>query len=309
MSDSGAAHRGWLRPTAAAVLLVLVVVFAPLSVVARWFHTDVSDADGYLATVAPLAQNPDIHTAIADRAAAAVTDRLDVPGVGALVRGATRQFVESDAFSDLWAAANREAHRQVVGVFTGEGTDQLAVDGGTVSLDVGGMVGGIKQRLLDNGVGAAALIPAVDVSITIFESEHLQPAQRLFRLLDPAATALPIITVLLLAGAIAVARRRLGTAVIAAACVAAGMGLLAALLAVVRSRYLAELPADVSAPAARAVFAALAAPLWSAIRDWAITGLGSAVVLGAVWLGWNRFTSHRTPAAPAGAASPHQEKP
>jgi len=291
------------------VLLVLAVLLAPLSVVARWFHTDVSDADGYIATVTPLAQNADIHTAIADRAAAAVTERLDVPGVGAVVRGATRQFVESDAFATLWVAANREAHRQVVGVFTGEGTDQLAVDGGTVSLDVGGMVAGVRQRLLDNGVGAAALIPEVDISVTVFESDRLQPAQRAFRLLDRAATILPIAAVLVLAGAIAVARRRLGTAVIAAACVAVGMGLLAALLAVVRARYLAELPADVSAPAARAVFDALAAPLWPVIRDWAITGLGSAVVLAAVWLGWNRFTSHRTPAAPAGAASPHQEKP
>lgn len=32
-----------------------------------------------------------------------------------------------------------------------------------------------------------------------------------------------------------------------------------------------------------------------------------AVVLAAAWIGWTRFTSHRTPAAPAGAAAIPQE--
>ena len=59
MSDSGTSRRGWLRPTAAVVLLVLVVLLAPLSLVARWFHTHIADTGGYVATVAPLSRNAD----------------------------------------------------------------------------------------------------------------------------------------------------------------------------------------------------------------------------------------------------------
>ncbi|MCL2515379.1 MAG: hypothetical protein FWD85_10440 [Microbacteriaceae bacterium] len=307
MSDSAAAYRGRLRSAVAVVLLVFVVLLAPLSVVARWFHTHIADTGGYVATVAPLARNADIHTALANAAAAAVTQHVDVPAIGTLVSGATRRFAESDAFPPLWLAANREAHRQVLGVFTGHGTDQVAVEGGRVSLDVGGMVAGARQRLLDDGVSAAALIPSVDLSITIFESDRIAPAQRVFRLLDQASAILPVLTAVLFAGAIAVARRRLRTAAVAAACVAMGMALLAAALALVRSQYLAALPGDIPTPVARAVFDALAAPLWPALRDWLIAALGSAVVLAAAWIGWTRFTSHRTPAAPAGAAAIPQE--
>ena len=44
------------RPVVSAILLVVVVVLAPLCVVARWTHAEVSDTDKYVNTVSPLAR-------------------------------------------------------------------------------------------------------------------------------------------------------------------------------------------------------------------------------------------------------------
>ncbi|AYG02324.1 hypothetical protein [Gryllotalpicola protaetiae] len=290
------------------LLLVLVGLAAPLSVVARWTHTHVSDTDGYLAVVTPLAKDPAIRTAVTDGVTTAVTDRVDLPGLETLVRSQTRRFVDSDAFTSVWTAANREAHRQFVGVVTGDGTGEVTVDDGTVSLNLAGVTESIKQALIDRNVPGASLIPVIDASFTIFESDHIVTLQRWFRLLDGANGPLPFLAAALIAAAVAFARARLRIATIAALCVALGMGLLAIALAVVRARYLDELPQAVSAPAAAAVFDALAAPMWSMLWGWFIAALGSAVVLAALWLGWHRFSRPRPIATSTEAAPPNQEK-
>lgn len=301
--------RGQLwRPIVATVLLVLVVLLAPLSVVARWTHTHVSDTDGYLATVAPLAKNPAVTAAITDSVTDAITQRVDAPILTQVLRTQVQRFVDSDAFASLWKTANRTAHRQLVGVFTGEGTQQVTVENGKVSLSLAGVTETIKQSLLDRGITAASLIPAIDVSFTIFDSDHIVAVQRGFRVLDATSGPLPFATAALLAAAIVIARRRLRVALIGALCVSAGMGLLAIALAIVRQRYLEALPADVPAAAARAVFDALAAPMWSVLWGWLIAGLVAAAVAAIGWTVWTLTPHHRQAAAPAGAATSPQEK-
>ena len=300
---------GWWRPTLVVLLLVLVGLAAPLSVVARWTHTTVSDTDDYLAVVTPLAKNPAIRTAVTDGVTSAVTDRVDLPGLETLVRSQTRRFVDSDAFASVWTAANREAHRQFVGVVTGSGTGEVTVEDGTVSLNLAGVIESVKQSLADRGVPGVSLIPVIDASFTIFESDHIVTLQRWFHLLDRSSGPLPFLAGALIAATVVITRARLRAATIAALCVALGMGLLAVALAVVRVRYLDELPTTISQPAASAVFDALAAPMWSMLWDWFIAALGSAIVLGALWLGWHRFSRPRPTATSPEAATPHQEKP
>src|SRR4051812_11882415 len=61
------ARSDWWRPVVATVLIVLLAVLAPLAVVARWAHNEVSDTDRYVASIAPLADNPDIQAAVTDK--------------------------------------------------------------------------------------------------------------------------------------------------------------------------------------------------------------------------------------------------
>ena len=63
------------------VALLLACVLAPLSVLSVWASTYVSDTDQYVATVAPLADDPEIQGAVAAEVTTAVLEAVDVKGV------------------------------------------------------------------------------------------------------------------------------------------------------------------------------------------------------------------------------------
>src|SRR5436189_2442512 len=74
-------RHGWWRPLVATVALVLVGLLAPLAVVATWAHDQISDTDRYVQSITPLASNPAVQKAIADRVTTELFDRLDVKAV------------------------------------------------------------------------------------------------------------------------------------------------------------------------------------------------------------------------------------
>src|SRR5512139_3518653 len=64
-----------------AVLITLACVLAPLSVASVWASTELSDTDAYVETVAPLADDPAVQTAIANEITTVVFDNIDVRGL------------------------------------------------------------------------------------------------------------------------------------------------------------------------------------------------------------------------------------
>ena len=287
------------RPALTAVLLCLVVVLAPLSVVATWAHRQVSDTDQYVATVAPLASDPAVQKAIADRITTEVlgyvdvrslttqvVDALDerglpegaglglraltVPLVKAIegfVRDRVDALVRSDAFARAWVGANKTAHEQMVVALTGEGGGVTQVNGGEVSINLATLIAAVKKELVDRGFNVASKIPVVDTRFTVMKSQDLVKAQGAFSALNTLATALPIVTLLLIGGAIAAARRRRRAVVAAGLCVAGGMLALAVGLIVVRPLYLAAVPADqLPRDAAAAFFDAFVASIRTSLR-------------------------------------------
>ncbi len=69
------------RSVVATLLIVIGCILAPISVVAVWTKNLVTDTDRYVATVAPLASDPAIQSAIADRITAEIFTHLDVAGI------------------------------------------------------------------------------------------------------------------------------------------------------------------------------------------------------------------------------------
>ena len=120
--------------------------------VAVWTKNLVTDTDRYVATVAPLASDPAIQSAIADRITAEIFKHLDVAGitnravdaladrglpplvatqlhalseplssgVESFVRTEVGKVVASDAFVNAWTTANWTAHQALVAALTGE---------------------------------------------------------------------------------------------------------------------------------------------------------------------------------------------
>jgi len=258
------------------VLVVLTALLAPLAVSAVWVHERILTTDGWVETVAPLADDPAVIDAISNRIVNTIFERADIqdritdilPGpVDALGRTftnslrnlATKQtekFLESDAFQSLWEEANRVAHEQVVAMFSGQG-DALENHNGQVVLDLGAVADKVRQRLVDNGVGILkrVTIPKGQAEIVLFESSVVTDLQTVFRLLDQLWIALPIAFLVVAAAAIAVSVRRRRTVIELGLAAAAGSLLLLAGLHYARREYLsAATGAQLNGEAAESVF-------------------------------------------------------
>jgi len=265
------------------VLVVLSALLAPLAVSAVWVHERILTTDGWVDTVAPLADDPAVIDAMSARIVNTIFERADIqdritdilPGpVDALGRTftnslrnlattQTEKFLESDAFQSLWEEANRVAHEQVVAMFSGQG-DALENHNGQVVLDLGAVADKVRERLVDHGVGILkrVSIPKGQTEIVLFQSDLVTQLQTVFRLLDQLWIALPIAFLVVVAAAIAVSVRRRRTVVGLGLAVAAGSLLLLAGLHYARREYLsAATNAQLNGEAAESVFETIVSKL------------------------------------------------
>ncbi|MDV5145384.1 hypothetical protein R1T08_14450 [Streptomyces sp. SBC-4] len=306
--------------TVSAVLITLTCILVPVSLITVWVHDIVLDNDRYVSTVAPLASDPAIEAAAVTRIAAAADARVDGPQVTsdiaawlqsqglpprvataikslgpqldsavdqAVTKVATR-FVESDRFETVWTGANRVAHSAVVHALTGEGRGSVEVSGGTVTLDVGAAVEQVKKDLVDAGLSPAEKIPDVNKQMVLFQSDKLEKIRDAVHLLDVVGNWLPILTVVLGAIGVVLARRRRRALVTTMLGAAAACLVLAIGLVIVRNYYLDHLPEQVQSPdAAAAIFDTLLRFLRVSIRTAIV--LGILVALGAYLSGTGRL--------------------
>ncbi|MFI6585469.1 hypothetical protein [Embleya sp. NPDC050493] len=306
--------------TLSAVLITLTCVLVPVSLITVWVHDIVLDTDRYVSTVKPLASNPAVEDAAAHRITEAVDVRVDgaqvtadiaawleaqglPPRVGTAVKGlgpqlndavdqvaqrAATRFVESDRFERVWTNANRTAHSDVVKVLTGKGRGSVDVENGTVTLDVGAAVDTVKQDLVAAGVTPAEQIPDVDKKMVLVKSDKLKKIQDAAHALDVLGNWLPVLTVLLGAIGVLLARRRRRALVTTALGAAFACLILAIGLAIARRYYLDHLPATVQSPAAAgAIFDTLLRFLKNSVRTALV--LGVVVGIGAYLSGAGRL--------------------
>jgi hypothetical protein len=305
-ADGRAARQRW-RTIVATLLIVIGCVLAPLSVAAVWTRNQVTNTDRYVATVAPLADDPAIQSAVADQITAQVFTYIDVQGltnqavdvlaergltpvladqlralavpiangVQSFTRSQVGRVVESDAFADAWVQANRVAHQELVAALTGEGGGSVTVENDTVSVNMAAFIETVKQRLVESGFSVAARIPEVDASFVLFQSEDITRARSGFNLLNTLGVWLPVIAIVLLVLGVYVAKDHRRATVGAALGVAISMVVLALGLAVFRSIYLDAVPASVLPHDAAAV-------LYDTIIRFLRLGLRTVLVLALV---------------------------
>jgi hypothetical protein len=276
----------------------------------------VTDTDRYIATVAPLADDPLIQNAVADQITAQIFTYIDVQGitteavnalaaqglnprvadslralsgplangVQSFVRTQVGKVVQSQAFADAWVAANRTAHDQMVKALTGEGGGAITVENGTVSIQTATIIATVKQQMINAGFSLASRIPNVNASFVLFQSADLVKVQRAFNLLNTLGVWLPIVALVLIALGVYIARDHRRALVGAGLGVAAGMVLLAIALAVFRSVYLNAVPSSVlPTDAAADVYDTLVRFLRAGLRTVAVLGL--VVAIGAFFTG------------------------
>jgi hypothetical protein len=181
-----APRRHRLRRVFAPILVALAVIVFTVTVPAAWGARTVLNTDRYVATVAPLAEDPAVQQAIATRLTdevftalnvqevisntlAAIGERATIlagPLTNALhgfVQDQVLKIVQSGAFQTFWVEANRFVHTQVLAVLRGEG-DTVSVVEGKVTLNLLPLVNlalGSIERVSSDLVGGQVTLPTI----------------------------------------------------------------------------------------------------------------------------------------------------
>lgn len=247
--------RLWWRTALVAILVALTGIVAPVSVVAAWAHTQVSDTEAFVTAYAPLSRDPAVQQAVAAKLTSTISDRLDLPGLtqqlidevsgsrpiaGRLLPSLTgplnafvadfidtqvNRFVSSEAFSQVWDVALRTTHTQFVALISGDEDGTLTLDEGRLQLQLAPFVEAVKQRLIANGFPLAERIPAVTTAIDLVQlnPQRVAQAQAGYRMLSVVAEWLPWLLLLLPTLALFLARDLRRTVIACGAAVAVGI--------------------------------------------------------------------------------------
>ncbi len=214
------------RRVLAGVLAVLAVVALVFAVDALWVKTTLEDEDQFVATFESLPQNDAVAEAISVRVASGVVETQEVEAFVAdllpdelsvlaapttdaieqLLARAANEVIQSDAVTTAWTVALRGTHRAVSAVLTGNDR-ALESEDGQIAINLDEIATEVVGRVEARGVD----LPDIDLelgSLVIYESDDLATAQAVAQGISTVGWVLPVVALLLIAGAIWVAPNR-----------------------------------------------------------------------------------------------------
>ncbi|BDZ55595.1 hypothetical protein GCM10025870_26680 [Agromyces marinus] len=304
-------RRRW-RTVVASLLVILGLLLAPVAVVSAWARAELVDTDRFVATFGPLAEDPDVQAFVADQVTTVIEEQVDIPqltsdvfdgiraldlppraedalglleapaaqGLSSLVGSTVDRVIASDAFAAVWRQALTVSHQQLTAALQGDPEAALEIGGdGTLSVQLGPIVEAVKQRLLDQGVGFASAIPAVDLSVQVVQADSLVLVQTIYALAVAVGAWLPWVVLVLLAAGVLVAKRRSVALAWTGAGLAAIMLLTLAGFGTGRLFFVGTVsPSIMTAGAAEALFSGLTQLMVSTIGALAILAVAVAVI-------------------------------
>lgn len=196
-----------MRFTSALLLVLVATVVAPFVIATSWVGAKVEDRQEYVATVAPLADDPEVRSVLADAAAAGAVAALQqhVPvGLPDVVtqwaEAASTLVVESPDFPEFWRTANEDLHRDVIALLE----DPDASPDGNLTLDAAPLLAQVLLMLEERGIPIAAL-PKIPLEVAVAPRSRVVEAGPAYRSADRVATWLPFVWAALVALAVLVA--------------------------------------------------------------------------------------------------------
>jgi len=185
-----------------------------------------------------------------------------------------------------WVQANTLAHQSLVKVLSGQGGGAISTKNGQIVLNLGPLIVVAKQDLVAKGFKLANSIPPVSPTLALFQAKHLGQAQTAYRLSKAARIVLIVLSLLLLAAGVWVARGRRRALIGAGLGLAASMLILGIGLDIGRGIYLSSIPSTFPTDAAAAAYDALVHFLRLTLRTVLVVGL--VVAIGAFFTGPSR---------------------
>jgi hypothetical protein len=292
----------WRGLTAWVVLVVAAILF-PIALTAFWGQKTLLDTDRYLETVGPLASDPTVQAAIADKVSATVTTQIqdsarldellnDYPrlkpllgpltaGLGGFVHDQTLKIVQSDQFAQLWRTVNTEIHKGVVYALEGNPNGAISLQGDQVVLDTGDLINAVKQRLVDRGLTIVENLPvppAADRQVVLLTAPQLSQARFAYAVGQPIAQWLIYVVLLLFIIAVLIAIRRARMVMAVGIAMIVGAMVIRLGMAFGQSQFDATLAPTLFAQAQDAFWTSLTGYLLLAVRAAFALGLVLAVV-------------------------------
>jgi hypothetical protein len=210
-------HRGWAR-----ALVVLACILAFLAIFSIWVNRQLLNTDNFADTSSKMLDDPVIRAQVSDYLVDQLYQNVDVPAeisaalpdqlkpLAAPAAGAFRSFAERTVNEALqrpraqqaWENANRAAHQLLLKTLNGGGPN-VATNNGVVTLDLKNVLTEMEQRV---GIGGrvADKLPPDAAQITVLESDQLDTAQSMFKLIRRLPVVLLALSLALFGGALAI---------------------------------------------------------------------------------------------------------
>ena len=298
---AGAPRRHRIRTATTWILIVATGLIVPLVVTGTWALRTVTNTDNYVATLAPLMENPAVQdamtTTVVDSlfAAVHVQDQVasHLPGPSSALAGAitssirreavtvVHAVIASPAFATVWNAENRLTHKMAVSILTGDS----ASASNKLSLSVQALALKVIAELDKRGITlfdpiVITINKLADSGIVLATTEQLHTAQTVFHYGITLRGVLPfvLLAVVVLSLILGQNKRRTGLRVAAAGLV--GVVALSVVLSFGRSTFVGAVP-DKSQAVADAVWTTLLRGLSSEIR---LLSVLFALIVGVTWL-------------------------
>ncbi|MGI9646943.1 MAG: hypothetical protein ACR2OI_00325 [Acidimicrobiia bacterium] len=272
---------------------------------ALWLRTTALDTDTFTETVAPLPQDPEVATALANVVVDQVFADAELEqkvrqalpgglgfmaapvaaGIEDLAVDIAEEIISSDAFGALWSTTTRLAHAQSVAVITGRDA-VLIGPGGAVSLNLDETADSIRSSLEAAGLGD--LLPAPregGAVVVLFDGDQQSSLQFVVDLLDLTYFALPLLALASLGTALWLSsdRRRTLFAIAVGVSISSAAGLL--LIDLARGQLLGAIDNEELVPAITDTWDILFRNL---VATYASLLVFALIVAGISWLlGWH----------------------
>ncbi|MEV1131486.1 hypothetical protein [Agromyces sp. NPDC049794] len=255
-------RRGRGRTVAAVVLVVVGLLLAPVAVISAWARLELVDTDRFVATFAPLADDPAVQAYVGDQVTAAIEEQVDIPGLTA------------DLFDGL---------RQLVAAMQGDPDAALEIGAeGTLAVQLGPIIEAVKDRLEERGVGFASAIPIIERSIVVAQNDAFVLVRTVSTLAVAVGTWLPWLTLALLVAGVLIAKRRTTALVWTAGGFALSMLILASGIGIGRAFFIGTVsPSIVPSDAAGVLYDGLVQLMLSTILALIVLALFVTVI---AWL-------------------------
>ena len=221
------------RGTTAWVLVIIAALLFPIALTAYWGQRTLTDTERYVATVAPLAQDPTVKQAVGDKLTAVIVTQIDAQqrvkdllqdyprlqpisgpiaiGVNNFVGETVTKVLDSDQFDQLWITVNTQLQKGLISALSNDPTGPVSIQGDQVVLDTGDLIAVVKQRLVDRGLSFAANLPvpaAADRQVVLLTSPQLKQARVAYAIGQPVAQWLIYVVLLMFIIAVLVSRKR-----------------------------------------------------------------------------------------------------